>query len=62
MEGEHQKQAHDNPTVIHTQRINKGRSYNEVQSRNVLDQHELKKRKVELQGKFRKIKPPTFDG
>ena len=37
-------------------------NYSEVESGNVSDQQEVKKQKVELQGEFRKIKPPTFDG
>lgn len=28
----------------------------------MLDQQEVKKKKVELQGEFQKIKPPTFYG
>ena len=36
--------------------------YNGAKSGNSSDQQELKKKKVELQGEFHKIKPPTFDG
>ena len=41
---------------------NKNKNYNEAESGNVLEQQEIKKEKVEMQGEFRKIKPPTFDG
>ena len=45
-----------------SQRGNINKKYNEAESDNVPDQKEVKRRKVELQGEFRKIKPPTFDG
>ena len=40
----------------------KNRNYNEAESGNLSSQQDLKRQKVELQGEFRKIKPPTFDG
>lgn len=46
----------------HLQRSNKNRNYNEAESSNVSEQQEVKKQKVELQGEFQKIKPPTLDG
>ena len=60
-EREKQQQVHDNPEGSRTQWSNKSRNYNEVESSNFLDQQELKKQNVELQGEFQKIKPPTFD-
>ena len=43
-------------------RSHKIRTYNEVESGNVLEEQELKRKTDELQGEFWKIKPPTFDG
>ena len=43
-------------------RKSKNKNYNEGESGNVSDQQDPKSQKVELQGEFRKIKPPTFDG
>ena len=40
----------------------KNRNYQEAESGNLSGQQDLKRQKVELQGEFRKIKPPTFDG
>ena len=40
----------------------KNRNYNEAESGNLYDQQDIKRQKVELQGEFRKIKPPMFDG
>ena len=40
----------------------KNKNYNEAESGNFSDQQENKRQKLELQGEFRKIKPPTFDG
>eukprot|EP00253_Pinus_taeda_P033962 PITA_33962 len=39
-----------------------GSEEREERSDNVFDQQTLKRQKVELQGEFRKIKPPHFDG
>ena len=40
----------------------KNRNYNEAESGNLSGQQDSKRQRVELQGEFRKIKPPTFDG
>ena len=56
------KSNHRQIGKIHSQRSNKNRNYNQAKSGNVSEQQEIKKQNVELQGEFRKIKPPTFDG
>ena len=61
-ESEQRQQANDKPEGSDTQRSNKNKIYNEAELGNVSDQQEIKKQKVELEGEFRKIKPPTFDG
>ena len=60
-EEEKQQQINDNPEWSHTQ-SDKNITYHEVESGSASKQQEMKKQKVELQGEFRKIKPPTFDG
>ena len=40
---------------------NRNKNYNEAESDNASDHKEVKRQKVELQGEFRKIKPPKFD-
>ena len=54
--------VHDHVEDRRIPRSHKSQTYNEVESGNVMEEQELKKQKVELQGEFRKIKPPTFDG
>ena len=60
-----EKQTRNNTTdrveIIPSQQ-SKNKNFNEAESGNLSDQQEIKKWKVELQGEFRKIKPPTFDG
>ena len=48
--------------ISQSQCSNRNKNYNEAESDNVSNKKEVKRQKVELQGEFQKIKPPTFDG
>lgn len=59
---EHQHRNKSTPEGSHTQRIDGNIDNNEEESYNVFYQMRMKKPKLKLQGGFRKIKCPTFDG
>jgi len=46
----------------HTQRMEGDKDDNEEEYGSISDQRRMKKERIRLQGEFKKIKPPTFDG
>ena len=63
---EAEDQQNQNDTAIKTEKSfshrSKNHNNNEAESENLSGQQDYKRQKVELQGEFRKIKPPMFDG